>query len=90
MNGRIAACWLLVGLVPGCHSLALPNIGYPGPERYQQARAEAFDPYPENEPGPAVEGGRPREYAKPPAEVDRARRNPHVLPAVQNPWTPLN
>jgi hypothetical protein len=32
---------------------------------HQQARAEVFEPYPENDAGPAVVGGRPREYQDP-------------------------
>ncbi|MDZ7617255.1 MAG: hypothetical protein U1E05_09635 [Patescibacteria group bacterium] len=94
MNRRtiavVSACLLLVGIQAGCRGLAPPNIGYPGTASDQQARAEKFDPYPENEAGPAVEGGRPREYTKPIPEVDRAR---HVRPApsvVNSNWMPWN
>ena len=63
---------LVVGAA-GCSSLSPPNWSRPGPAEYQQRQAERFDPYPENEPGPAIVGARPREYEKPPAEVSRAR-----------------
>ena len=85
MNRR-AALWLLLAAgLSGC--LAPPNLHYPGPAEYQQARANVFDPYPESEPAPAVEGGRPREYAKPVPEVDRVRR-PHQAREVNLPWMP--
>ena len=57
----------------GCRSLAPPNFARPGTAQYQQSMAQQFDPYPENEAGPAVVGGRPRGYQKPAAEVLRAR-----------------
>ena len=57
----------------GCQGLAGPNWFAPGPAEYQQARAQRFDPYPENEAGPPVVGARPRGYEKPLPEVDRAR-----------------
>ena len=57
----------------GCGNLARPNFRCPGTAEDQQARALRFDPYPESEPGPAVGGGRPLDYEKPPAEVLRAR-----------------
>lgn len=80
MKRRVKACFVLVGCLPGCCGLAPPHLQYPGPAGYQQARAQVFDPYPENEPGPAIEGGRPLEYAKPIAEVERARRLPKRPP----------
>ena len=60
----------------GCQNLARPNLACPGTAEVQQARAEQFDPYPENEPGPKVVGGRPMQYEEPPAEVSRARALP--------------
>ena len=67
--------WGAVLLVAGtgCQNLARPNLSCPGTAESQQARAIQFDPYPENEPGPKVVGGRPMDYEKPPAEVFRAR-----------------
>lgn len=80
MGRRIAAYFLLGGCLPGCCGLAPPNLHYPGPASFQQARAQVFDPYPENEPGPRIEGGRPLEYERPVAEVERARRLPQRPP----------
>jgi hypothetical protein len=66
--GMAAVACLWIG---GCGA---PGYWYrPGPAAYLQAQAERFDPYPENEPGPRVEGSRPRDYQKPIPEVDRAR-----------------
>lgn len=59
-------------LLAGCGTTG-PNWFRPGPASYQQAAAERFDPYPENEAGPKVEGSRPREYQKAIPEVDRSR-----------------
>jgi hypothetical protein len=61
---------VLVVLLAGCTGSRLCN---PGPERYQQAQAQHFDPYPENDMGPAVVGGRPGEYRAPPPEVLRVQ-----------------
>ncbi|MDY0169645.1 MAG: membrane or secreted protein [Thermoguttaceae bacterium] len=82
MNKRIVVWLILVGILPGCCGLAPPNLHYPGTAGYQQARAQVFDPYPENEPGPAIEGGRPLEYERPIPEVDRARRLPKTPPGL--------
>src|SRR5271166_6600170 len=57
----------------GCVGLATPNLSHPGTEANQQARAQVFEPYPENEPGPPVVGARPREYQEPRAEVLRVQ-----------------
>ena len=75
MNKRLrwAALAVLVVSFGGCRCFAPPNFSHPGSASYQQSRAERFDPYPENEPGPAIAGGRPLEYDKPAAEVGRAR-----------------
>ncbi len=67
---------LVVGLLTemaGCRSLARPNWGNPGPAALQQARAQQFDPYPENESGPEIVGARPMGYEKPTAEILRTR-----------------
>jgi hypothetical protein len=38
----------------------------------QQQRATIYDPYGDNDAGPAIVGGRPREFQKPSAEPVRA------------------
>jgi hypothetical protein len=67
--------WLL-GLAAcsiGCENLARPNWTHPGPAQVQEARAIRYDPYPEPDIGPNVEGVRPRSYDKPLAETERGR-----------------
>ena len=76
MTKRVAMAAVTVGgllLSVGCQGLAAPPIFNPGPAELQQARAERFDPYPENEPGPEIVGGRPLDYDRPPAEPLRSR-----------------
>jgi len=77
---------LLLTATAGCPNLARPNLACPGRIELQQARAQQYDPYPENEPGPKIEGGRPREYVKPRDEIIRVRPpfNPFAGPGV--PW----
>ncbi len=75
----LALIALLVVLPPCCGCVtqvggfALPNFSHPGTEAAQQARAQVYEPYPENEPGPPVVGARPREYQDPKAEVLRVQ-----------------
>jgi hypothetical protein len=59
----------------GCQSstFGVPHPLRPGTEQQQQARAQRFDPYPENDIGPPVVGGRPLEYCNPPAEILRVQ-----------------
>jgi hypothetical protein len=77
---RILILIALLLLLPTCCGCAtkvagftLPNVSHPGTEATQQARAQVYEPYPENEPGPPVVGGRPREYQDPRAEVLRVQ-----------------
>jgi hypothetical protein len=73
MKRRLAAALVVLATAGGCCRFAGPNWAHPGSAACQQKRALRYDPYPENEPGPSVEGTRPREYANPPPEVSRAR-----------------
>jgi hypothetical protein len=81
----LGAIGLIVSCVAGCRGLAPPSIFHPGTAPQQQARAERFDPYPENEPGPTIQGSRPPGYDKPIPEVDRAR-----WPSPPSAWLPWN
>jgi hypothetical protein len=45
----------------------------PGDLRYQRSLAVAHDPYPLNDIGPPILGGRPPNFAKPRSEVERAQ-----------------
>ncbi|MGD0384205.1 MAG: membrane or secreted protein [Thermoguttaceae bacterium] len=63
---------LFFGLA-GCQSTAKPSLAHPGSAQTQQNRAVRFDPYPENDIGPALVGVRPRDYENPIPEPARAR-----------------
>ena len=68
---------VLVGAIAGgCSNLAGPNYCNPGPQRYQQTRATEYDPFPEPELGPEVEGARPREFQEPRTQISPERRPP--------------
>ena len=62
----IAGCW-------GCASTAPPRLLHPGTAEYQQNRAERFDPYPLNDTGPYIGGGRPLQYDIPAPENERVQ-----------------
>jgi hypothetical protein len=84
----VLGTFLAVGLA-GCAGLDRPNWSHPGSVTEQQTRAQRFDPYPENEPGPKITGARPREYEKPIPEVDRARW-PQTSGVLRAGWLPWN
>jgi hypothetical protein len=66
--------WLgLLLAAEGCAGYGPVQILNPGTAEQQRAEAERFDPYPEQDLGPAVVGGRPRGYQVPPAEPKRAQ-----------------
>jgi hypothetical protein len=64
------AC-LLCGFV-GCRGYHTP-FQPPGTIQQQRLNASVHDPYVDNEAGPEVVGGRPRDYQKPWSEADRSR-----------------
>ncbi len=68
-----AASALGIFALAGCRDIAGPCWLRPGAAQSQQNRALRYDPYPENEAGPAMIGVRPRGYQKPPPEPSRAR-----------------
>lgn len=63
---------LLLLSAAGCQSVA-PPTWFAGTAQQQRARAQQFDPYPESDTGPAVDGGRPLEYQRALPETSRAR-----------------
>lgn len=70
----IAALAVMAALVAGgCRSGGPPLFPGPGPAKYQQAKAQRFDPYPQTTGAPQVVGSRPPGYEFPPAEPLRAR-----------------
>ena len=70
------AGWLLIVAsafaVVGCGT-GRPNIMHPGDTQSQRFAAIAHDPYYDNDAGPEVVGGRPREFQKPLSEPVRNR-----------------
>jgi len=44
-----------------------------GPIRSQQRKASYYDPYGDTAAGPAIDGGRPRDYQKPYSGAERSR-----------------
>ena len=62
----------------GCGHLQWPRLRGPGPAHYQQYQATVYDPYPENDIGPPVVGGRPRGYQNPYPQTERLQRNPYA------------
>jgi len=68
--------WLLVLLISttvGCAGTAYPQLINPPPVAMQQQRAEFFDPFPEVESGPGMDGARPRAYDRPAPEPVRSQ-----------------
>jgi hypothetical protein len=70
---RSLAPGVILITLSGCSSIATPDWINPGSAQAQQTRALRYDPYPDNEAGPAMVGVRPREYEIPPPEPSRAR-----------------
>ena len=71
---------LLLQLASCSPTIHRPRLLHPGPAGYQRAIAEDFDPYPQNDVGPDIVGGRPLDYQIPPDEVARARQQQPVGP----------
>ncbi len=69
---KLAVLVLLVAGLVGCRadqSLLKP----PGSVEKQRFNATMFDPYADNEIGPEVVGGRPKDFQKPLSDSDRSR-----------------
>ena len=69
---RLAAAALLITALLGCRSDG-SLLSPPGTIEKQRFNATVFDPYADNDIGPEVEGGRPRDFQKPLSEPDRSR-----------------
>ena len=66
----VVACVLLsFGSCRGYQSPFSP----PGTMQQQRLNASVYDPYADNDAGPEIVGGRPRDYQKPWSEADRSR-----------------
>lgn len=87
---RLSLLVLLV-LAGGCASRT--GWGFPwgqGTVDRQKSRAAAYDPYPLNDIGPEVLGGRPRDFMTPLPEAKRAQIGPtgnQYIPQAQFPPT---
>lgn len=69
---KLAVILLLVAGLTGCRSggsLLRPA----GTVEKQRLNATVFDPFADNDIGPEVVGGRPKDYQKPLSEPDRSR-----------------
>jgi hypothetical protein len=64
------ATLLLLGIA-GCRS-AQSSLRHPGSLQRQQYNATLHDPYADNDAGPEIVGGRPREFQQPLAEPVRS------------------
>jgi len=83
MLKRAELHWLLLAasaaaISPGCtpevhRYKRFPDFFHPGWVQQQRNDAVAHDPYPLDDVGPEIVGGRPREYQRPLNEVQRAR-----------------
>ncbi|MDX1962332.1 MAG: membrane or secreted protein [Pirellulales bacterium] len=70
----ISVCVGGVILMAGCQSHNGRSIfDPPGTITEQRNEAVRFDPFTDNDIGPEVDGGRPRDYNRPIPEVQRAR-----------------
>lgn len=82
---RIVALLMLLPLTACSSTVFKPTIQHPGPAYFQRNNATHFDPFPQNDMGPEIVGGRPREFQKPPNEVTRARQQQPIAPWRQAP-----
>lgn len=72
---RYVVLGILVMSMTACSTaVRKPRLLHPGPAHYQRGIAQEFDPYPLNDLGPPIVGGRPREFQKPDDEVTRSRQ----------------
>ena len=68
----LIAAMLCLSMFAGCQSYRGDWLR-PGPTEIQQLRAVMHDPYGDNDLGPTVDGGRPRDYEVPRSEAARSR-----------------
>ncbi len=74
---RFSTVGLVVCLLfAGCH--LRPNWGPQGTIGAQRARANIHDPFPSNDLGPPIVGGRPLGFEQPRSEPTNLQENPHA------------
>jgi hypothetical protein len=76
---------LIVQLTACSSTIRYPRLASPGTAGFQRHNAEQFDPYPQNDMGPPILGGRPPDYSVQVPEVERARMGMPIGPWRQGP-----
>lgn len=76
---------LSIQLTACSSTIRRPRLASPGTAPFQRHNAEQFDPYPQNDMGPEIVGGRPPDYAVPVPEVERARMGMPLGPWREGP-----
>ena len=66
-QAKVLAVTAVLIMTAGCH--LRPNFGPPGTIGMQRSRAVLHDPYPSDDLGPPVLGGRPRGFDRPQSEA---------------------
>lgn len=73
MRQRLVMLAICLGMLAGSGCTAvMPNWLHPGRIDEQRIRATSHDPFPQNEGGPEIVGGRPRDFQKPRSEPVRS------------------
>ncbi len=74
---KLRSGWLVAVLlgagITGCKGYSYPFQKQPGTLQQQRLGANYHDPYTDQEAGPEVVGGRPRDFQKPLAEAVRSQ-----------------
>lgn len=83
---KLACAGVMLMHLAACSStIRYPRLASPGTAGFQRHNAEQFDPYPQNDMGPEIVGGRPPDYAVPVPEVQRARQGMPIGPWREGP-----
>ncbi len=68
---QIAVLCVAISVFTGCN-VARPRLFQPGTQEQQRFNATIHDPYPDQDAGPEIVGGRPREFSSPRSEPARS------------------
>jgi hypothetical protein len=83
---RLVVVGLFLSQLTACSStIRYPRLASPGTAGFQRHNAEQFDPYPPNDTGPEIVGGRPPDYAVQVPEVERSRQGMPIGPWREGP-----
>ncbi len=63
-------CAIILSLT-GCY--LRPDFRAPGTKDFQRSRAVIYDPFPDSNAGPSIEGGRPLGYQRPLSDTSRVQ-----------------